>query len=443
VSAADLFTADFAERPHWWDLAAPEPCEEGGLPPAADVAIVGSGYTSLVAALYLARAGRSVLVLEAEEAGHGASRRNAGYLGRTLKRSFTWLEEHHGAEFATRVYRELDAAKQWVFALVAQLGIPCHISQSGRFIGATSEAHYKDLARELEVMRRRLGFPYEMIAPADLQRELASDAYLGGAVIPDLGSIHPALYHRGLLQAARAAGVRVFTHAPVTALARDGKTVSVTTARGTIAAREAIAATNGYTPRHLGWLARRVIPFEGFMAATEELSPALMAKLIPNRRTVLDSNVNINFIRPAPDSRKILFGGLTGSRPRDLRDMGWRLHAMISRLLPDLATVRLSRVWSGQCAGTFDFMPHIGRHDGLWYALGYNFAGVPMGSWLGLKLAEQILGKAEGATVFGTTPFPTLPFYGGNPWFVPLAMRWFDWKDSRSRKSEDRSRRTE
>ena len=33
--------------------------------------------------------------------------------------------------------------------------------------------------------------------------------------------------------------------------------------------------------------------------------------------------------------------------------------------------------------------------------------------------------------MFGATPFPTLPFYGGNPWFVPLAMRWFDWKDAR------------
>jgi hypothetical protein len=54
-----------------------------------------------------------------------------------------------------------------------------------------------------------------------------------------------------------------------------------------------------------------------------------------------------------------------------------------------------------------------------------------MGSYLGLKLAQQILGKDDGASVFGTTPFPTLPFYGGNPWFVPLAMRWFDWKDAR------------
>ena len=65
------------------------------------------------------------------------------------------------------------------------------------------------------------------------------------------------------------------------------------------------------------------------------------------------------------------------------------------------------------------------------FGCGCNFAGVPMGSYLGLKLAQQILGKAEGGSVFGTTPFPTLPFYGGNPWFVPLAMRWFDWKDAR------------
>ena len=38
-------------------------------------------------------------------------------------------------------------------------------------------------------------------------------------------------------------------------------------------------------------------------------------------------------------------------------------------------------------------MPHIGRHDGLWYALGYNFAGVLMGSYPSLKLAQQMLGQ--------------------------------------------------
>ena len=49
----------------------------------------------------------------------------------------------------------------------------------------------------------------------------------------------------------------------------------------------------------------------------------------------------------------------------------------------------------------------------------------------GYKLALKILGKAEGETVFGETRFPTFPGYTGNPWFVPLAMRWYDWKDAR------------
>jgi glycine/D-amino acid oxidase-like deaminating enzyme len=76
-------------------------------------------------------------------------------------------------------------------------------------------------------------------------------------------------------------------------------------------------------------------------------------------------------------------------------------------------------------------MPHMGRHDGIWYGLGYNFAGVPMGTFLGRQIARRILGDPDATTAFERPP-PTLPFYTGNPWFVPLAMRWFDWHDRRA-----------
>jgi glycine/D-amino acid oxidase-like deaminating enzyme len=207
--------------------------------------------------------------------------------------------------------------------------------------------------------------------------------------------------------------------------------VEVTTLAGTIRARDVIVATNGYTPRQFGWHARRVIPFTGYMAATEIIPEVLRRRAISNNRTVIDTNTNIDFFRWAPDQSRILFGGATGSGLTGPDAIAGQLHGILSRTLPDLAAVKLSRVWTGQCAGTFDMMPHMGQSDGIWYGMGYNFAGVPMGSYFGMKLAAKIIGDKAGDSIFEADPFDTKPFYRGNPWFVPAAMRYFDWKDRR------------
>ena len=58
------------ELPYWWEHAPPTDVEPPALPARVDVAVVGSGYTGLSAALTLARAGRSVVVLEPGYARH-------------------------------------------------------------------------------------------------------------------------------------------------------------------------------------------------------------------------------------------------------------------------------------------------------------------------------------------------------------------------------------
>ncbi len=433
----DLLTTDFKPAPYWWD-AAPLTANPGGaLAPSYDVAVVGSGYTGLRAALTLARAGRGVAVFDKEKPGYGASRRNAGFLGRTLKHAYIDLKAAKGAAYALAIYRDLSLAYESTLAFIEAEGIDCHAVRCGRLIGATSAAHYAALERELEDMRADLGLPYAMLPRARLREEMASDLYDGGAVIPDLGSLHPGLYHRGLMSRALEAGVSIFGACEVSAVARGGQGdgFHVTTAAGQTRARDVVVATNGYTPKSLGWHARRVIPFTGYMAATEPLPPDLLAKQLPNRRTVIDSNLDIDFFRPAPDSPRLLFGGATANGLEDPVAIAALLHGRLRRALPDLADVKLSHVWTGQCAGTFDMMPHIGRHDGAWYGMGYNYAGVPMGSFFGLKIAQKILGLPEGATAFETAAFPTLPLYRGDPWFLPLAMRYFAWKDARLARS--------
>ncbi|MFI4987561.1 MAG: NAD(P)/FAD-dependent oxidoreductase [Alphaproteobacteria bacterium] len=431
---SDVLTTDFKNASYWWDKAPPVPSGAPALDSSYDAAIVGSGFTGLRAALTLLRGGRSVVLLDSGDPGCGASRSNAGFLGRVLKKSFAKLLATHGAEHAVAVYRELDQAYQTTLGVITEEKIDCHAERCGRFMGATSPAHYGELERELETMRRHLGFDYRMIPHSSQRDEMATDVYCGGAVMPDLGALHPGLYHKGLLDAVLRAGGVVRGQAEVKSIERPSGRhgFRVASKAGTVKARDVVIATNGYTPRHFSWHSRRVIPFTGYMAATELLPEALLAKLLPQRRTVLDTNMNINFFRPAPDTPRLLFGGATGSGMQDVTAIAARLHDILRRVLPDLADVRLSHVWTGLCAGTFDMMPHIGCQDGMWYGMGYNFAGVPMGSYFGLKIGQLILGLPEGRSVFAKGAFPTLPLYTGNPWFVPYAMRYFDWHDRRT-----------
>jgi glycine/D-amino acid oxidase-like deaminating enzyme len=108
--------------------------------------------------------------------------------------------------------------------------------------------------------------------------------------------------------------------------------------------------------------------------------------------------------------------------------MAERLRARLLRIFPDLGDLRFDHVWTGKCGGTLDLYPHIGQHEGIHFAGGYCFAGVPMGTLFGRKLARRVLGQKGGESAFDR-PVPSSPLYWGNPWFVPLAIKWMSRHD--------------
>ena len=423
-------TVDARHDPYWW-RAAPRPRDGSPRMPAkTDVAIVGSGFTGIVAALHLARAGRQVVVLEAGVAGEGASSRNAGYVGRTLKHGFGDIMRADGLERAVRVYGELRRAFDSVLATMNDEKINCDLRRQGRFIMAATPAQYDDLAQELELRRRHLGEAFSMLSRAEQSTEIDTERYYGGAVIADHAGLHPGKYHLGLLAAARRQGVEILDGTTVTSIGRDGDGFDVRTSRGMLRARQVLVATNGYSGNAFPWLARRLIPFDAYMIATEALPEAQVAELLPGDRTFIDWNFNVDFVRRAPDDpRRIVFGGLTGARNQDLGQMAMRLRQRLARIFPALVDVGIDNAWTGRCAGTFDLYPHLGCQDGIHYAAGYCFAGVPMGTWFGIKAAERMLGRKAEPSAFADRPFATVPLYRGNSWFVPLAMRWLSRKD--------------
>lgn len=429
--------------PYWWLHRSKPASHPSPLPKKADVVVIGAGFTGLHSALQLARAGRTVVILEKEGLGWGASTRNAGFIGRVLKHPFTVLEKRHGTDFAVAVYRELDEAFLGLTNWIQEEGIKCELQLKGRFMPATCASHYEAMAKEMDALHRHLGFEFEMVGRAGVNRMLSTDFYAGGAVSDDLGGLHPGLLHDALLQKAVAAGVHLVPHTTAIKIGdKQNGSRTMKTTSGDIDAQNIIVATNGYSGALLPWLSRRLIPFNAFMIATEELPADLIARAIPSSRVSIDSSHNPLYVRRSPDGSRVLFGGFTGTAPATVDSVATPLMEVLQTLLPDLRNTRLGHAWTGRCAATFDLFPHVGSHDGIHFSGGYCFAGVTMSFHLGRKLAESIIAEKPVRSVFADRAFPTRPLYTGNPWFMPLVTGAYKLLDSGNRAGRLASRRS-
>lgn len=423
------FAAAARLQPYWWERT-PRPHLPATTPPErCDVAIVGSGYTGLHAAIQTARAGRSTVVFDAEDAGFGCSARNGGQVSTSVKPTLAMLARRHGTDRAQAILGEGRRSLSWLGEFIGAENIDCDFGVVGRYHAAHNPAQFSAMARRVGAMTGGADPEARIVTRAEQHREIDTDAYHGGVVYTRHASLDPARYHQGLLQRALDAGVQVIPHCAVTGLQRDGAETQVRTARGQVRARDVVVATNGYTGALTPWLHRRVIPIGSYMIATEPMPVERVRALIRNNRIVSDTRKVVYYYRASPDQTRIVFGGRVSVMETDPRISGPILHRDLVGIFPSLAGTAISHSWCGFVAYTFDELMHLGCRDGIHYAMGYCGSGVGMGSYLGMRIGQQVLGRPEGRTAFDGLAFPTRPLYSGRPWFLAPTIRYYRWRD--------------
>ena len=312
----------------------------------------------------------------------------------------------------------------FVADLIREELIDCDFHVAGRFRGATTPAHYASMARELEAQVKVTGIDAELVPKVRVREEIGSDRFHGGIRYGIDGGLHPGKYHDGLARVVREAGAVLAARTAVTGIGRDKEGFRVVTTRGMVRAGQVAICTNGYTGKATPWFRRRVLPIRSSIIATEVLDAGLMQQLMPTRRMYGDSRRVMAYYRPAPDGNRILFGGRATSADKPLANAK-KLRVSMLDVFPELATARISHSWSGLVAYAFDHVPHLGEHDGLWYALGYCGSGVARATYFGTRLGHKMLGEEEqGSTAFDDLPLDTRPLYTGNPWFMSPIIQW-------------------
>jgi glycine/D-amino acid oxidase-like deaminating enzyme len=387
------------------------------LPSRVDVLVIGAGYTGLSAARETANAGRSTLVVDAGEVGAGCSSRNGGQVAYSIKPSFNSLKAKFGAERAFGICRDGLDAVAYLRSLATQ-EVDCGWREDGCFFGAHTAKHFGQMARDAENQPRGLEQRISVVPKADQHTEIASDFYHGGCVYHDDASVDPTRLLLALLRRAADVGATVVDRCPVDAIkpVRDG--FEALTPRGVVHARQVLLATNGYSGPLSPWHRRRVIPIGSYQIATEPLGADRVRTLIPRGRNIVDSRRVVVYFRPSADGERIIFGGRAALAEQDPLACVPRLRQMMGRILPQLRSVPVSHAWVGWVAYTFDTLPHLGQHDGIFYCMGYCGQGVPLAPYFGKRIGQQMLGLTEGRTSLDGLPFPSRPYYYGNPWFL-------------------------
>lgn len=416
--------------PLWTDLyPRPNDIPISPLPEKVDVAIIGSGYTGLNAALVLADSSSEVAVLEQETIGWGASSRNGSMLTTGLKAPIKWVMKRYGREAAHHFWSWSLKAIDHVQAVIEKEKIACEFSRPGHAYLAYKPHHYENIQAYGEMLRREFNYEdFQLVDPQDLHKEIGSQVFFGAMVEGRSGILQPAKYVFGLGYAAARKGVKLVENCRVTRITRRETGFVLHSSQGLLHAREVLIATGGYTTNLVPRIRQGIFPVGSYIIVTEPLPLALQAELSPKHRAFFDSKRFLNYFCLTPDGR-MLFGGRNNlSTDIDLVASAQILQKQMLRVFPQLQGIPLTHSWTGKLGVSFDQMPHIGRLDGVHYAYGYSGHGVSIASYLGYEVGKLIAGEITGSA-FMDIRHPRYIFASLDRLYKPFVSAYFRLED--------------
>jgi glycine/D-amino acid oxidase-like deaminating enzyme len=393
----------------------------------ADVAVVGGGFTGLSTALHLAERGRSVVLLEAEEIGFGASGRNGGQVNPGLKLDAAGLAAKFGPDAGNAFYRLGQEAPDFLADLIARLGLDCGFERSGLARLAHNAPALKTMWGAAAALERSGVVLERLEDAAAVERRLGTGRYPGGFIDPRGGSVRPIDLAWELARAAAGAGAAICPGSRAVALTPENGGWRVSTATGAVKAKQVLVATNGYTDRLIPGLAASLLPVNSFQIATAPLTADLAATILPGRHTVYDSRRLILYFRKTAENRVVLGGRASfssdagpGGKAADYSV----LEKVLTGIFPALAGVPIDFRWTGLVCITFDYLPHYHvPAPGLHVVVGFNGRGVALSHRVGAWIAKKLADEPDSGAMPPSALVP-IPFHRLREPVLNLAMQW-------------------
>ncbi|MCJ2126126.1 glycine oxidase ThiO [Methylobacterium sp. J-077] len=322
------------------------------LPARTDIAIVGGGLIGLSIAWRLARAGRSVVVVERDTIGAGASLAATGMLAPAA-------EHEPGSDPLLPL--ALESLRLWPgfrAALEAETGLPIDYRPDGTVVVAIGRDEVERLRFRYD-LQRRSGLDAAWLPGTEVRRLEPGlrPSVTAGILCPLDHQVDPRLVMAALAEACRRAGVTLVEHTAVTGLDWSGETVTGLRAGDHAVAAGTVVLASG------AWSGEGGLLPEALALPVRPLKGQSLALRTNARTGTLSRMIWTEQVHMAPKSDGQLIVGAT------VEDCGFRpgvtaggLYALLEgarRVLPGIEEMEVEAVWSGYRPTSDDDAPII------------------------------------------------------------------------------------
>ncbi len=355
-----------------------------------DVVIVGAGITGLTAAYLLTQSGRSVVVLERDEAVERDTAHTSAHVTMVTDRRLTELANAFGRDHAQAAWDAGLAAIAQIDSIVRDEEIDCNFAWVPGYLH-----HPTDGARESDVQALR--------DEASLATELGFDAvflddvpFIGGPGVrfDDQARIHPRRYLAGVAKAILAAGGEVYRRSAAEEFCDEPRSVK---ANGhTIKCREIVLATHTPLVGTRGIVGATLFQTKLALYSTYVVAGRVRKGQVPDG-LFWDTGDPYHYLRIEPHGNDdvVIFGGedhKTGQAD-DTNACYERLEGTLKKIVPD---IEFTDRWSGQVIETPDGLPYIGdTAPHQFAATGFSGNGITFGTLSAMMAADRILARSN------------------------------------------------